>query len=99
MGTKHSGICPFCTGTVKPLVLEENSARRDLCKCPECHEKILICRTPGCTCYAKAGSVYDDELCPACTESLTSGAGEVLKWGLMAAAGAIATVVVAKATE
>ena len=96
MTTKHSGECPYCRNTVKPNILEKNSIRRDLCECPDCLEKILVCRTPGCSCYAKGGENYDDELCPSCTEGLTSGAGEVVKYGLMAAAAVVATAVAAK---
>ena len=61
MAIKHVGICPFCISTVKPVVVEGNLVRRDVCECPECHEKILICRSPGCTGYAKSGAIYDDE--------------------------------------
>lgn len=32
--------------------------------------------------------------CTGCTASLTSGAGEILKWGLMAAAGVVAAAIV-----
>ena len=41
----------------------------------------------------KGGSVYDDELCPSCTESLTSGVGEVIKWGAMAVVAAVGTAI------
>lgn len=99
MTIKHVGICPFCISTVKPVVVEENLVRRDVCECPECHEKILVCRSPGCTSYAKSGAIYDDELCPECTESIANGTGEVLKWGLIAAVSAIGTAVAAKATD
>lgn len=96
MSAKHSGLCPFCANVVTPVVVTENYIRRDVCKCPECSEKVLVCRSPGCTNYAKAGYLYDDELCPSCTSSIVSGAGEVLKWGLMAAAAAVATVATGK---
>lgn len=68
-----------------PILVEQNTARRDICKCPSCKKGVLICRTPGCHDYAKTGSIYDDELCPGCTSSLISGTGEVLKWGAMTA--------------
>ena len=90
-------LIPFCSNTVSPSTVGENYIRRDVCKCPECGEKILVCRSPGCTNYAKAGFIWDDELCPPCTASIVSGAGEVLKWGLMAAAAAVATVATGKA--
>lgn len=78
------------------MLLQENTVRRDVCECPECKKQLLICRTPGCQNYAKGGDIYDDELCPSCTASLTSGIGEVVKWGAMAAAGVIATALVSK---
>ncbi|CAG7827265.1 unnamed protein product [Allacma fusca] len=56
-------------------------------------------KTPGCQDYAKGGDLYDDELCPGCTSSMTSGAGEVLKWGLMSVVGILATVLVTKKDE
>jgi hypothetical protein len=99
MASKHLGICPFCGDNVTPLLIEENTIRRDVCECPSCKEKLLICRTPGCHSYAKGGEIYDDELCPSCTSSLASGIGEVFKWGAMAAVGAIASAAVAKKTE
>lgn len=70
---KHLGKCPWCGENVRAVVIEENYIRRDLCECPKCGEKILICRTPGCTNYAKGGDFWDDELCPDCT----SGAGSI----------------------
>lgn len=99
MSSKHAGECPYCNSTMTPILLEENAIRRDLCACSECGEKLLVCRTPGCQDYAKGGDLYDDELCPSCTSSVTSGAGEVLKWGLMSAAGILATILVAKKDE
>jgi hypothetical protein len=99
VSSKHLGVCPFCADNVTPHLIEKNTIRRDLCECPSCKEKLLICRTPGCHSYAKGGNNYDDELCPSCTSSLTSGIGEVLKYGAIAAATAIASAVVAKKTE
>lgn len=96
MANKHSGECPYCSQVVTPVLLQENTVRRDVCECPECKKQLLICRTPGCQNYAKGGDIYDDELCPSCTASLTSGIGEVVKWGAMAAAGVIATALVSK---
>ena len=96
MANKHGGIWRYCGDNVTPVLIEENNIRRDVCKCPSCEKQLLICRTPGCQNYTKGGEIYDDELCPSCTSSLTSGLGEVFKWGAMAAAAAIATAVVAK---
>lgn len=95
MVSKHSGLCPFCGDTIRPSLIADNSIRRDVCECPSCKEKILVCRTPGCTNYAKGGAIYDDELCPSCTESLSSGVGEVFKWGAMAVVGAVGTAIAA----
>lgn len=99
MANKHAGTCPYCGETVTPVLIEENRIRRDVCKCPSCGHQLLSCRTPGCQNYAKGGAIYDDELCPSCTSSFVSGFGEVVKWGAMAAAAAIATTAVAKKDE
>lgn len=61
---KPKGTCPFCKEQVAAIVVEENYIRRDICRCPECGESILVCRMPGCSDYAKGGELYDDELCP-----------------------------------
>ena len=53
MANKHSGVCPFCGDSVTPKLVEDNNIRRDVCECPSCNEKLLICRTPGCKNYAK----------------------------------------------
>ena len=95
MKTKHSGTCPFCKNTVRATVIEENVIRRDKCSCPECQETIYICRSPGCENYAKGGDVYDDELCPACTNGVT-GSGSTL---LMVGLGAAITALVGSALE
>jgi len=99
MANKHAGTCPYCGDTVTPVLIEENNLRRDVCKCPSCEKQLLSCRTPGCQSYAKGGQIYDDELCPSCTSSIASAVGEVVKWGAMMAAGAVATAVVAKKLE
>jgi len=91
MEVKHVGICPYCGDSVQPLVVVHNYVRRDACKCPNCEKMILVCRVPGCSDYAKGGDVYDEEMCPAHTASIVNGGGEVVKWGLMAAAAAVAT--------
>lgn len=66
---KHLGKCPWCGNEVKAMIEEENYVRRDACTCPECGERILVCRTPGCTNYAKGGDIWDDEFCPECTKT------------------------------
>jgi hypothetical protein len=68
---KHQGKCPFCSETVEPEVIEENTIRRDMCRCPSCKRQVLICRAPGCQDYAKGGEYYDDEFCPACTQKMS----------------------------
>lgn len=69
MKTKQKGCCPFCGEAVSPIVVEENSFRRDRCKCPKCEATVFLCRSPGCHNYAKGTDTYDHELCPACTEA------------------------------
>ena len=88
---KHLGVCPFCSASTRPVVLEENTVRRDICECSECSEKVLVCRTPGCQDYAKGGSVYDDELCPGCTSAAVSNAGSVVIGVGTVVLGALAT--------
>lgn len=85
MPSKHKGICPFCKEEIVPYVIDENTFRRDVCACPECREKILVCRGLGCHNYAKGGESYDDELCPECTKSLADHAGDIVKGGLVVA--------------
>lgn len=80
MATKHLGVCPFCKELGRPVVLEENTMRRDKCMCAnsECKETIYTCRTPGCDDYAKGGMIYDDELCPGCMRTAASSIPAVL---------------------
>lgn len=96
---KHKGICPFCSEEVVPDVIQDNIFRRDVCKCPGCDGKLLLCRTPGCNDYAKGGDLYDDELCPACTGAVSSATGEIVKYAGMVAAGTAAAAVAAKAIK
>ncbi|WGE31637.1 hypothetical protein NYR60_07165 [Actinobacillus genomosp. 2] len=67
MSIKAKGICPYCSDSIIAKVIEENYIRRDKCICPSCNKVIYICRSPGCNNYAKGGDVWDDELCPSCT--------------------------------
>lgn len=69
MEKKQTGVCPFCSEKVQAVVVESNSVRRDICECPICKEKMLVCRIPGCHDYAKVSSGWDHEMCPACTET------------------------------
>jgi hypothetical protein len=78
-GSKPMGVCPKCKKTVQAIVVEKNSIRRDLCRCPECSQSILVCRVPGCHDYAMGGDFYDDELCPAHTKE------SIKKMGISAA--------------
>lgn len=77
MIAKQKGKCPFCDKSVQALVEEENVIRRDRCKCPECGETIYLCRTPGCHDYAKGTKVYDHELCPSCTSTVSETTSSV----------------------
>ena len=82
MNTKQKGKCPFCQKLVAPQIVEENTLRRDRCKCPECGEEIYLCRSPGCHDFAKGTSVYDHEFCPECTETISNTAAELGKAAL-----------------
>lgn len=88
MRRKHPGICSNCRKQITPHILEQNYVIRDVCRCPNCQESILVCRTPGCDNYAKGGDIYDDELCFECIKS----ASEVLTTTAKAVATGLATV-------
>lgn len=75
---KSQGICPFCKEKVRPIILEENTLRRDKCQCPACNEIIYVCRIFGCQNYAKGGDIYDDELCPVCAEGIKDTIGKLV---------------------
>src|SRR5271169_3187775 len=97
MMKKQKGACPFCSQSVEPTVVEENTLRRDKLRCPECGETVFLCRSPGCHHFAKGTTVYDHELCPSCTEAAGNVAGEIGKTVLKiggAVATALATAVV-----
>lgn len=66
---KPAGLCPYCRKMVRAQVEEKNKFRRDVCKCPNCGGRILVCRAPGCKDYAEGSKSYDQELCPSCTKS------------------------------
>ena len=85
------GVCPFCKEKVRPNIIEENTIFRDVCECPECHGKLLICRVFGCENYAKSGKVYDDELCPCCAKNITLACAAILVTAVTAGAKAWAT--------
>lgn len=75
---KPIGICPHCKNNVRAKIIEECTFTRDICECPECSEKILRCRAPGCNNYTE----YDDffnELCPSCSQSTPRFIGNVAK--------------------
>jgi ribosomal protein S27AE len=91
MSTKQKGICPFCGNNVAAEIIEENTIRRDRCKCPECGETVFLCRTPGCHDFAKGTQVYDHELCPSCTSTVAdAGSGVAATVGKVVGAVAIA---------
>ncbi len=91
MNAKQKGICPFCSKNVAAEIIEENTIRRDRCKCPECGETVFLCRTPGCHDFAKGTQVYDHELCPSCTGTVAdAGSGVASIIGKVAGAVAIA---------
>lgn len=69
MSRKQLGVCSGCKEEVRPEVIEENTFRRDVCRCPECGATILVCRDPFCNNYALGGDFYDDELCFICFDT------------------------------
>ncbi len=71
MTKKHSGMCPFCNQEVMPEVVKQNIFRRDKCVCPSCGKAVYVCRSPGCSNYAKSGPLWDHELCPSCTSEIS----------------------------
>jgi len=91
--TKHLGTCPFCEERVSPFIVEENFIRRDVCECPECKKRILVCRMPGCQNYTKFGKHYDDELCPPCLKELPQNTRKAAKDALSLAAMTLSLVV------
>jgi hypothetical protein len=99
MPKKQKGVCPFCSKTVEPKVIEENTVRRDKLQCadPECGEYIYLCRSPGCHNFAKGTSVYDHELCPSCTDTVGTVAAEVGKTVLKVGATVATTLITAAA--
>lgn len=95
MTSKHKGMCPFCKNEVVAIVIQENHVRRDKCECPECEKAVYVCRSPGCENYAKGGHLYDDELCPSCTSSVSGNVGTLG----MVALGAVVSSFVSKKME
>ncbi|MFM2084332.1 MAG: Erwinia phage vB EhrS 59 [Pseudomonadota bacterium] len=89
--TKQIGMCPFCLKQVAAVVIEENTLRRDKCKCPQCQAIIYTCRTPSCHDYAKGTEVYDHEFCDDCTVSLNT-AGRTVASAVVQVGKAVATV-------
>ena len=96
---KQKGKCPFCLKSIEPEIIEENTVRRDKCKCTECEELIYLCRSPGCHDFAKGTSVYDHELCPSCTETATNLAAEFGKAALKVGIAEATAVAVAAANN
>ena len=96
---KSKGSCPFCKEKIRPIILEENTLRRDKCKCPTCNEIIYVCRIFGCENYAKGSDIYDDELCPECAKRLQETMGGLGKSMLTIAGLGIATAISKKIGE
>lgn len=90
MPTKQKGKCPFCGENVAAVVMEENTVRRDRCKCPKCEEEVFVCRAPHCHNYAKGTKVYDHEFCPECTAIIQKAAEAVGDVGLKVLGGILA---------
>lgn len=54
MNAKQKGICPFCSKNVAAEIIEENTIRRDRCKCPECGETVFYAALRAATILPKA---------------------------------------------
>lgn len=93
--SKPMGTCPHCESRVRAVVVEANTARRDALECPECHERVLICVTPGCKSYASGGELYDQNFCPECTATCVEAVTKTLKLGTDVAIKATAAALVA----
>jgi len=96
---KQRGKCPFCEETVAANVVEDNSVRRDKCQCPNCGEFIFLCRSPGCHDYAKGTQVYDHELCPSCSDTVSEGFKVIGKSALTLATTVIGGLILASAKK
>ncbi len=77
MNNKHLGICPCCKTEVMPKIIEEKMIR-DLCECPECNAKIMVCCTPGCQNYAQSGKILNNDFCPSCISEAPKAIGAAL---------------------
>ena len=97
--TKQKGTCPFCKENVAAILVEDNTVRRDKCRCPQCNEFVFLCRSPGCHDYAKGTQVYDHELCPSCTETVTDGLKVIGKTALTLATTIISGLILAAAKK
>lgn len=74
---KPNGKCPHCHEVVRARVVEENSWSRDVCECPSCSERVLVCSYPGCTDFVVGGDYWDNALCPEHGKELTDRAKEL----------------------
>jgi hypothetical protein len=69
-----TGKCPHCDKEITPAtIFQKNILRRNILLCPLCNQKILVCRAPGCHNYVKSGTIWDDEICPKCTQIAVIG--------------------------
>lgn len=96
---KQKGLCPFCSQAVEAIIVEENTARRDKCRCPQCGETVFVCRTPSCHDYAKGTASWDHELCPACSAQAGKAVVEVGKVAAKVAGTVVTAVLVAAVTK
>jgi DNA-directed RNA polymerase subunit RPC12/RpoP len=76
---KTAGMCPRCKQIVSATVSESNLLRRDICQCPNCSARILVCRGLGCHDYAQGGKTYDDEYCDPCFKSIVRSVAKTVK--------------------
>ena len=70
---------PKCLEKIEALLFQKNTLRRNVYRCPLCSAKILRCRGISCKSYVLSGSIWDDELCSECTNSLAKLAWSAAK--------------------
>lgn len=67
------GKCPFCAEEIEVSesdIIQSNTIRRDVYRCPNCGKPILKCMGIGCRDFAAGGKYYDNNFCPECLKKV-----------------------------